>query len=85
MPSCVNGTSTTVYFNMKQKDNFHIKKGDKDTLGEKSEQKELSGNPAPREDRRESDTTPPDHEVYVDLEPDELHLGDEEPEDVSSK
>ncbi|MBB6611044.1 hypothetical protein H7F15_08350 [Pontibacter sp. Tf4] len=70
---------------MKQKDNAHIKKGDKDSLGEKSEKKEISKNPAPQEATRESETTPPDHEVYVDLEPDELHLGDsdQEPDDVS--
>ena len=78
-------TATIVYFNMKHKDNTHIKKGDKDSLGEKSEKKKISDNPAPKEDKRESETTPPDHEVYVDLEPDELHLGDvdQEPDDVS--
>jgi hypothetical protein len=83
---CVHGTSPIVYFNMKHKDNAHIKKGDGDTLGD-SKKKPLSDNPAPREDKRESDTTPPDHEVYVDLEPDELHLGDidQEPDDVSKK
>ncbi|WP_162425653.1 hypothetical protein [Pontibacter pudoricolor] len=70
---------------MKQKDNAHTKKGDKDSLGIKSEKKNISKNPAPKEDDRESETTPSDHEVYVDLEPDELHLGDadQEPEDVS--
>ncbi len=69
---------------MKQKDNTHIKKGDGDTLGE-SKKKTISKNPAPKEDPRESETTPPDNEVYVDLEPDELHLGDEEIEDAESK
>ena len=69
---------------MKQKDNAHTKKGDHDTLGE-SKKRKLSNNPAPKEDTHESETTPPDHEVYVDLEPDELHIGDEEPDDVSSK
>ncbi|MBJ6118766.1 hypothetical protein JAO76_11215 [Pontibacter sp. BT310] len=70
---------------MKQKDNAHTKKGDKDSLGEKSEKKDISKNPAPIDADRESETTPSDHEVYVDLEPDELHLGDvdQEPEDVS--
>ncbi|MFD2248146.1 hypothetical protein [Pontibacter ruber] len=69
---------------MKQKDNAHIKKGDKDQLGEKGPQQELSKNPAPRDADHESDTTPPDHEVYVDLEPDELHP-DEEPLDVNEE
>jgi len=69
---------------MKQKDNTHIKKGDHDQLGQ-SKKRELSDNPAPKEDKHESETTAPDHEVYVDLEPDELHIGDEEPDDVSSK
>ncbi|MEJ8756036.1 hypothetical protein WG947_03450 [Pontibacter sp. H259] len=68
---------------MKQKDNAHIKKGDHDTLGGSSNKRKLSDNPAPKEDPHESETTPPDHEVYVDLEPDELHLGDVEPDDVS--
>ncbi|NDK57042.1 hypothetical protein GWO68_14040 [Pontibacter sp. BT213] len=69
---------------MKQKDNAHTKKGDGDTLGETKKRK-LSDNPAPTNADRESETTPPDHEVYVDLEPDELHVGDvdQEPEDVS--
>ena len=69
---------------MKQKDNAHVKKGDGDTLGE-IKKREISDKPAPKSVDRESDTTPPDHEVFVDLEPDELHLGDEdqEPEDVS--
>lgn len=79
----VNGTSPTVYFEMKNKDSFKTGKDDSDNLGGKIKKREISNNPAPREDAHESDTTPPDHEVYVDLEPDELHLGDEEPEDVS--
>ncbi|HEY4650326.1 MAG TPA: hypothetical protein VIG72_02885 [Pontibacter sp.] len=69
---------------MKNKDNAHIKKGDGDTLGE-SKSKKISKNPAPESADRESETTPPDHEVYVNLEPDELHIGDVEPDDVSDK
>ena len=69
---------------MKHKDSFKTGKEDSDNLGG-SKKKKLSDNPAPKEDTHESDTTPPDHEVYVDLEPDELHLGDVEPDDVSSK
>ena len=52
---------------------------------EEKEKKKVSGKPAPKGADRESENTPPDHEVYVDLEPDELHIGDDENEieDVS--
>ena len=70
---------------MKNEDNFHEKKRDSGHLGKDSDKKKISGKPAPKSADRESDTTPPDHEVYVNLEPDELHIGDEEIEieDVS--
>ncbi|PKV66413.1 hypothetical protein [Pontibacter ramchanderi] len=70
---------------MKQKDNFHEKKSESGHLGKEGEKKKISDKPSPKSADRESDTTPPDHEVYVDLEPDELHIGDEEIEieDVS--
>lgn len=41
--------------------------------------------PAPKEVDRESENTPKENQVYVDLEPDDLHLGDEEPEEVKGK
>lgn len=72
---------------MKNKDNFHEKKSDSGHLGEKKDRNAVSKNPAPKgtDPDRESETTPPGNEVYVNLEPDELHLGDEENqvEDVS--
>ncbi|PVY41794.1 hypothetical protein [Pontibacter virosus] len=70
---------------MKNQDNFHEKKRDSGHLGKDSDKKKVSGKPAPKSADRESENTPPDHEVYVDLEPDELHIGDEEIEieDVS--
>jgi hypothetical protein len=61
---------------MKQKDNSHEKKSGSGHLGQESEKKNISDKPAPKSADRESETTPPDHEVYVDLEPDELHIGD---------
>ena len=72
---------------MKNKDNFHEKKSDSGHLGEEKDRNQVSDKPAPREVDRESETTPPEHEVYVDLEPDELHLADEEVEviDVSDQ
>jgi hypothetical protein len=70
---------------MKNQDNFHEKKSDSGHLGEEQKKKKVSDNPSPKGADRESETTPPDHEVYVDLEPDELHIGDgeDEIEDVS--
>jgi len=72
---------------MKNKENLHEKKRDSGHLGEEKERNKVSGKPAPREVDRESETTPPEHEIYVDLEPDELHLADEEIEviDVSDQ
>ncbi|WP_299985291.1 hypothetical protein [uncultured Pontibacter sp.] len=70
---------------MKNKDNFHEKKNDSVHLGEDKDRNKVSKNPAPKGTDRESENTPPGNEVYVDLEPDELHLADEEDEveDVS--
>ncbi|WP_242922627.1 hypothetical protein [Pontibacter liquoris] len=68
---------------MKNKDNFRTRREDGDELGERGENQKITKNPAPENADQESDTTPPDHEVYVDLEPDELHL-DEEPLDVTA-
>ncbi|MDX5420178.1 MAG: hypothetical protein LPK09_13270 [Hymenobacteraceae bacterium] len=65
---------------MKNQDNFHEKKSDSGHLGEEKEKKKISDKPSPKGADRESENTPPDHEVYVDLEPDELHLADEEDE-----
>lgn len=70
---------------MKNKDNSHEKKTESGQLGKESDKKNISGKPAPKSADRESENTPPDHEIYVNLEPDELHLGDGEIEieDVS--
>lgn len=70
---------------MKNQANFHEKKSDSGHLGEKKGKKKVSSKPSPRGADRESETTPPDHEIYVNLEPDELHLADKENEveDVS--
>jgi hypothetical protein len=72
---------------MKNKDNFHEKKSDSGHLGEEKDRNKVSDKPAPKGADRESETTPPEHEIYVDLEPDELHLADEEVEviDVSEQ
>jgi hypothetical protein len=67
---------------MQNKDNFRTRKEDGDNLGEKDKDQKLSKNPAPKEDEKESENTPPENEVYVDLEPEELHP-DDEPLDVS--
>lgn len=67
---------------MQHKENFRTRRDDGDNLGEKDKDQKLSKNPAPAEDERESENTPPENEVYVDLEPDELQE-DEEPLDVS--
>lgn len=71
---------------MKNKDNFRTSKNDGDNLGERDSTEEVTKKPAPRGTDRESENTPPENEVYVDLEPDELHLSEEEkPEDVDKK
>ena len=54
-------------------------------MGEHDKQEKVTAKPAPEKADRESENTPPDHEVYVDLEPDELHLGDEEVDDARGK
>jgi hypothetical protein len=69
---------------MQNKDNFRTRKDDGDKLGEKDHNQKLTKNPAPKEDPRESEMTPPENEVYVDLEPDELHT-DDEPLDVDEE
>lgn len=66
---------------MQNKDNFRTRRDDGDNLGEKDHEQKLSKNPTPEEDPRESEMTPPENEIYVDLEPDDLHE-DEEPLDV---
>ncbi|WP_242927645.1 hypothetical protein [Pontibacter vulgaris] len=69
---------------MKQQNSPRTSKKNAEKLGQETEGKNLKANPAPDNDTRESDTTAPDHEVYVDLEPDELHP-DEEPLDVDEE
>ena len=70
---------------MKNKDNFRTRRDDGGSLGERDDQKKVSGKQASGKADRESENTPPDHEVYVNLEPDELHLGDEEVDDALDK
>ncbi|MFT2010187.1 hypothetical protein ACMA1I_16045 [Pontibacter sp. 13R65] len=69
---------------MKNTENSNTRKGDGDTLGKKDHQQEIKKNPAPKEADRESETTPPENEVYVDMEPEELHP-DDEPLDVNEE
>ena len=70
---------------MRHMHNPKTRKGDGDSLGEnKNHNQKLSEKPAPRDADHESDTTPPENEVYIDIEPDELHP-DEEPLDVDEK
>ncbi|WP_187264355.1 hypothetical protein [Pontibacter beigongshangensis] len=69
---------------MRNTENSRTRKDGGDTLGEKDRQQKVEKDPAPREADRESETTPPENEVYVDMEPDELHP-DEEPLDVSEE
>lgn len=66
---------------MQNKDNFRTRRDDGDNLGEKENDQKLTKKPAPKTSDRESENTPPENEVYVDLEPDELHK-DEEPLEV---
>ncbi|TXK38020.1 hypothetical protein FVR03_14510 [Pontibacter qinzhouensis] len=69
---------------MKNTENTRTRKDGGDTLGKKEHTQEVTKNPAPKEADRESETTPPENEVYVDIEPDELHP-DDEPLDVSEE
>jgi hypothetical protein len=70
---------------MQNKDNFRSSKHEGDSLGKSKEGKNIKENPAPKEADKESETTPKENEVYVDLEPDELHIGDEDVEEVDKK
>ncbi|WP_299824950.1 hypothetical protein [uncultured Pontibacter sp.] len=70
---------------MKNKDNFRTTKHDGDTLGESEKKKKIAQKPAPKEADRESINTPKENEIYVDLEPDELHVGDEAVEEVQER
>lgn len=70
---------------MKNKDNFRTRRDDGDSLGESDKQENVAKKPAPKKVDKESENTPPDHEVYVNLEPDELHIGDEEVDDAREK
>ncbi len=70
---------------MKNDDNFRVRKDDGDNLGESEKKKKLADTPAPKEVDKESENTPPENEIYVDLEPDELHIADEEAENAKEK
>jgi len=69
---------------MQQKDNFRTRKDDGDSLGDKDKKQKISKDPAPSKADRESENTPPENEIYVDLEPEELHP-DDEPLDVNDE
>ncbi|WP_276498115.1 hypothetical protein [Pontibacter litorisediminis] len=71
---------------MRHNDSLKSRRDDGENLGKKDHENKVTKKPAPREADRESQNTPPENEVYMDLEPDELHLSDEEqPEEVSDK
>jgi hypothetical protein len=70
---------------MKNKDNFRATKHEGDYLGSSQKDKKVEKNPAPKEVDRESLNTPKENEIYVDLEPDELHVGEEPVEEVEEK
>ena len=70
---------------MRHKDKFRTEKQHADSLGDTHKHKKVEENPAPREADRESMNTPEENEVYVDLEPDELHVGDEPVEEIKEK
>ena len=70
---------------MSHKDKFRTEKQHGDSLGGSNKPKKVEENPAPREADRESMNTPEENEVYVDLEPDELHVGDEPVEEIKEK
>ncbi|WP_439881640.1 hypothetical protein ACSX1A_00485 [Pontibacter sp. MBLB2868] len=70
---------------MKQKDNFRTTKHEGDSLGEKGKDEKIQNKPAPEKVDKESEMTPKENEVYVDLEPDELHVGDEKPTKVKEE
>ncbi|WP_347158301.1 hypothetical protein [Pontibacter chitinilyticus] len=66
---------------MKNKENFRTRRDDGDDLGERNSTNKVTSDPAPEEVDHESENTPPENEVYVDLEPDELH-DEDDPLDV---
>lgn len=69
---------------MKHNDSEKSRRDDGENLGKRDHENKVTKNPSPRGADRESENTPPENEVYVDLEPDDLHLGDDQqPEDVS--
>lgn len=65
---------------MNNRDNFRTRRDDGDNLGKKDHEQKVSKNPAPKGTPRdrESENTPPENEIYVNMEPDELHLSDED-------
>lgn len=67
---------------MSHKDKFRTEKHHADSLGGSHKHKKVEEKPSPREADRESINTPEENQVYVDLEPDELHVGDEPVEEI---
>ncbi|MCC9166051.1 hypothetical protein [Pontibacter harenae] len=61
---------------MQNRDNSDTKRDNTDKLGKEGKDQELSGRTAPKSADRESEMTPPENEVTVNLEPDELHQGE---------
>ncbi|MBC5993261.1 hypothetical protein [Pontibacter cellulosilyticus] len=70
---------------MKNKDNFRTEKHHAESLGNEQKRKKIDKDPAPKEADRESINTPKENEVYVDLEPDELHVGDEPVQEIKEE
>ncbi len=70
---------------MKNNDNFRTTKHDNDYLGSSQKDSKTEKKTSPKEADRESLNTPKENEVYVDLEPDELHLSEEPVEEIKEK
>ncbi len=69
-----------IYLIMSTKDSPKVRRDDGENLGKKDHQQQVSENPSPKGTPRdrESEMTPPENEIYVNMEPDELHLSDED-------
>ncbi len=69
---------------MKSEDTLTPNQDDESITGKRTSIKNVAQNRAPEKANHESDMTPPENEVYVDLEPDELSQEDE-PLDVEEQ
>ncbi len=68
---------------MKSENTVTPNQNDENKTDKRTRIKHVAENPAPDKATHESDMTPPENEVYVDLEPDELSQEDE-PLDVEN-